>query len=203
MKASSVLLSPVEALTGGFVLQEQISTAAQPSQMSDALLSQLAIAASVGDVQWGVERRQRQGFTVGDLRLMIAYEDGRELTELPEVFWVPNAPDWLLGVVNLHGLITPVFDLTAYWGDDALTPDNSHQRRLLVLGHGADAAGILIDDLPQRLSWGAADDRAVSSDFAPERLRPFLKAVRVVAGEIWFDVDVPVLLDALEAALAG
>lgn len=196
----AVLLSPVQALSAGFVTHVAASAPTPQPQASAALRSQLAIAASVGDVEWTSDRQQRQGFAIGDLRIMIAYGDGSELlTEMPEMFWVPNAPDWLLGVVNLHGLIVPVFDLHAYWGmDTAHSP--SRQFKLLVLGHGADAAGILIDGLPQRLSWSEGDGGAAATALAPEHVRPFLKGVRIIDGKMWFDLDVPVLLNALEQA---
>ena len=49
---------------------------------------------------------------------MIRFEDGSELTELPDLYRLPNAPGWVRGMANLHGVLIPVFDLAGYLGLD-------------------------------------------------------------------------------------
>ena len=57
-------------------------------------------------------------------------------------------PANLLGLVNLHGRIVPLFDLAALFETEHLPRE---KRMLLVIGHGNDAAGIVIDGLPRRM----------------------------------------------------
>ena len=38
----------------------------------------------------------------------------QEIAELPQLDYVPMAPDWLMGAMNFHGNIVPVLDLGRY-----------------------------------------------------------------------------------------
>ena len=128
---------------------------------------------------------------------MIRYEDGSELTEMPDIFRLPNAPDWFLGMTNLHGMLIPVLDLASWFGVER---GASAKAMLLVLGHGADAAGVVIDGLPVRLKYDA-EETAVGSDCAPPSLLPFVAASQLIDSFAWLDLDVQLLLGALERAV--
>ena len=54
--------------------------------------------------------------------------------------------------MNLHGRIVPLFDLAALFETQHLPRE---KRMLLVIGHGNDAAGIVIDGLPRRMVFAA------------------------------------------------
>ena len=140
----------------------------------------------------------RQGFRIGELALMVRYEDGSELTEMPRVYRLPNTPAWLLGIANLHGLLVPVFDLAAWAGVEHAA---DAKRMLLVLSHGQDAAGVVIDGLPQRLRW--TPDSQADAATAPARLAPHVRGAALIAGALWFDIDRAALLDAFEDSLGG
>lgn len=141
--------------------------------------------------------QNRQGIRVGELGLMINFDDSSELTDIPQIYHLPNTPHWLLGVVNLHGRLIPVFDLLRFLHLDS-SPDQSTQR-LLILGHDADAAGILIDNLPYRLKW--TNEKQSDADLAPQLLEPHVRACCMIEEQIWFDLDSDSLLNALERTL--
>ncbi len=138
----------------------------------------------------------RQGFRIGELRLMMGYDDASELSEMVAVHRLPNAPDWFRGIANLHGKLTPVFDLALYFGIDR---DTEARSMLLVLAHGVDAAGVVIDGLPERLRWSEEGRADVGA--ALERLVPHLRGACVIDGRLWFDLDPRSLLDALEQSI--
>ena len=150
------LLMPTEALLRGFDLAPQ----AEPPRA--AARPGVPARDAAGRVE------TRQGFCIGSLNLMIGYADGSELTELPAVYRLPSAPQWLLGMANLHGMLIPVFDLARQFG---MHRDAPAKPMLLVLAHGADATGIVIDGLPERLRW----DNSQIADTAtvPEALPPW------------------------------
>jgi twitching motility protein PilI len=175
------LLTPTQALMG----EPMADPAAASSQ-----------AASTGGPAWQFSEQSRQGFRVGSIGLMVRYEDGSELTEMPQVFRLPNAPDWFCGMANLHGMLTPVFDLSLYLGIDR---DAQAKPMLLVLSHGANAAGVLIDGLPQRLRW--TDDESADPGTAPALLVPHVSGAALITEQLWFDLQSASLLDALEGAL--
>jgi twitching motility protein PilI len=138
----------------------------------------------------------RQGLAIGALHLMIRYEDGSELTEMPQYFRLPNTPDWFCGIANLHGALTPVFDLSRYL---RMGRRPATKPMLLVLSHGADAAGIVIDGLPQRLRWTQAESADAAT--APPGLSGCVDRALYIDGELRFDLNCAALLGALEHAL--
>jgi twitching motility protein PilI len=170
------LLTPSQALTGTF---------------SAPLAPTVAPGSGAAQVQ------MRQGFRIGPLHLMVRYEDGSELTEMPRVYPLPKAPGWFRGVANLHGALIPVFDLARYAGIESAPAVKS---MLLVLSHGADAAGVIIDGLPQRLRL--TPDASADAASAPPSLAPHIRHAALIDDRVWFDLDRAALLDALEASLS-
>jgi twitching motility protein PilI len=92
----------------------------------------------------------RQGFRIGAFHLATSFAEASELTEMPNVYALPRTSRDLLGLVNLHGHIVPLFDLAATFSTTHLPRE---KRMLLVIGHGEDAAAIVIDGLPKRLAF--------------------------------------------------
>lgn len=172
-------LTPSQALTAGF----EFDAATPPQPKGQALLRSAGI-------------EPRQGFRVGELQLMIRYEDSSELSELSAVHRLPNAPDWFCGIANLRGKLTPVFDLARYL---EVEPAASAKRMLLVLARGAEATGVIIDGLPERLRWSA--DAVHDTGSAPRRLAPHVRGASMLSGQLWFDLDTHSLLGEVEHAL--
>ena len=168
------------------------SVAALQASLSGHLASDFQTPALTGN--------QRQGFRIGSVGLMIGHEDGSELTEMPTLYDLPHAPAWFMGMANLHGNMVPVFDLASYLGIEKQPVQREVARRmLLVLGHGAEAAGVMIDGLPLRLNWFARQQ--TDSDTAPSILLPHVKAACFIDGQLWFDMDCGSLLESLENAM--
>lgn len=172
------LLLPTQALLRGFVFDEPAAPAPAAAPPVAAPLL-------------------RQGFRVGELRLMIGYRDGSELADLPAVYRLPGAPGWFRGMANLHGALVPVFDLAALFevvhGED--------KPMLLVLGHGDERAGIVIDGLPVRLRL-APQDR-IADAALPPRLAACADGAWWTDGADWIDLRVEALLAQLAAELAA
>lgn len=185
-------LSAEQALTRPWGDDFAGSGALQPAATADrsAVVAGASAAAAASE-------QARQGFRVGSLRLMVRYDEGSELADLPPVHSLPCAPDWLLGMTNLHGLLVPVFDLASHL---ELPPAEASSRAmLLVLGHDDDAVGIVIDGLPRRLRLPEDSAEVV----APRCLDGLIRASCLIDGEPWFDLDVPLLLSRLETAISS
>lgn len=178
------LMPPSQALTSGFDLDD-VTGHVEPGEGRRGTASRLA------------EGESRQGFKIGPLRLMIRYEDGSELSELSNIHRLPNAPEWFCGMANFHGKLTPVFDLARYIGVES-APEA--KRMLLVLAAGADATGVLIDGLPERLRWSSKDYTGDASA-APASLAPHLRGSVHIGEQQWFDLDTQSLLGAIEQSL--
>lgn len=181
--APEALLPPTVALLRGFVFDEP---------------AQAPVPAAVAAPAAGVGTMLREGFRVGELRLAIRYEDGNELTEMPPVYPLPRAPSWFCGMANLHGTLVPVFDVAELFG---VGHDRGAKRMLLVLGHGEEKAGLVIDGLPVRLRFTAAD--RIDDPAAPAALAGCVDHAYWSDGEDWMELRAAALLDQLAAELAG
>lgn len=165
---------------------------------SDALLQGFELAPEVAAAQAAAELHLRQGFSVGSVNLMLGYEQGSELTELPAMHRLPHAPAWLLGMANLHGALLPVFDLAHLFN---VAHREGQRPMLLVLARGADAAGVVIDGLPQRLRFDA--HQVVGPDVVPTALAAMVERAVLIDGRLWFDLDCAALLAVLENSLGA
>ncbi len=188
----AALLPPSVALLRGFEFEPEPEVDAAPAVGGAIAPLQDRARSAVQGVQ------ARQGFRVGSLNLMIRYEDGSELTELPQVHRLPNAPYWFAGMANLHGMLIPVFDLARHFG---IERGAGAKPMLLVLAHGADAAGVIVDGLPQRLRFGS--EQHADTATVPEVLDAFVQRAALIDDRLWFDLDVQALLGALEKSLGA
>jgi chemotaxis signal transduction protein len=134
----------------------------------------------------------RQAFRIGQMRLLAPFEVSSELTEMPTVFPLPRMPANLLGLVNLHGRIVPLFDLAALFETEHLARE---KRMLLVIGHGNHAAGIVIDGLPRRLVF--MPDARIDPPALPAAATGALLASYQAGNDAWFEFDYVQLLDLL------
>jgi chemotaxis signal transduction protein len=183
--ATALLMSPTQALTAGFTIDAGNTTERSETK-----------SGKPGGISPLVSSESRQGFRIGELRLMIRYEDAGELSEMTAIRQLPNAPDWFCGITNLNGKLIPVFDLASYIGID---PDPDAKQMLLVLSRGSDATGVIIDGLPVRLRW--LGEKYSGLEIAPKRMLPHLRGASLSDGELWFDLDTLSLLAEIERSI--
>ena len=134
----------------------------------------------------------RQGFRIGQMRLLTPFATASELVEMPDVYPLPRMPANLLGLVNLHGRIVPLFDLAALFETQHLPRE---KRMVLVFGHGNDAAAVVIDGLPRRLVF--RPDERIITPALPGAAADAAIATFVQGTEAWFEFDYASLLEQL------
>jgi purine-binding chemotaxis protein CheW len=134
----------------------------------------------------------RQAFRIGQVRLLAPFDVSSELTEMPTVYPLPRMPANLLGLVNLHGRILPLFDLAALFETEHMPRE---KRMLLVIGHGNDAAGIVIDGLPRRMVF--LPESRVVAPALPAAAARAVRASYLAGNDAWYEFDYALLLDQL------
>jgi twitching motility protein PilI len=126
------------------------------------------------------------------MRMLAPFATASELVEMPNVYPLPRMPANLLGLVNLHGRIVPLFDLAALFETQHMPRE---KRMLLVIGHGNNAAGIVIDGLPRRMAF--APESRIVPPALPAGAAAAVSAAYLEGSNAWFEFDYSQLLDLL------
>ena len=134
----------------------------------------------------------RQGFEIGQLRLLVSFEVASELAEMPMIYRIPGASRSILGVANLHGHVVPVFDLHVHLGQ---ARSETKRPMLLVLGRGERAAAVVIDGLPHRKRFLPSE--VVVLDTIPAAISGYALAAWAQNDGVWADFEHDALLDQL------
>jgi len=85
------------------------------------------------------------GFRLGNMQLVAAVDDVKEILPLPRITAVPGAKRWVKGVANVRGTLLPVMDLSGFLQGQPTTP--GRRSRILVVRHKGVSAGLLVDEV--------------------------------------------------------
>jgi purine-binding chemotaxis protein CheW len=89
------------------------------------------------------------GFQVGRETYGVPNTSLHEIVRVPEITAVPDAPDYLEGVINLRGKIVSVMDLRKRFGDKQAAIKKTN--RILVVEHSGRLAGLIVDSASEVL----------------------------------------------------
>lgn len=67
----------------------------------------------------------------------------QEISEMPQLDYIPRSPSWLLGAMNFHGNIVPVLDLGAYLKIETLMTVN----KAIVLPPGQEGIALGVTEV--------------------------------------------------------
>ena len=89
------------------------------------------------------------GFRVGRETFGLPISTVREIVRVPEITCVPNAPDYIEGVINLRGRIIPVVDLRKRFGETL--PEPSKKNRIVVVELESRVVGLMVNSASEVL----------------------------------------------------
>ena len=93
--------------------------------------------------------RQLVVFRLADEDYGLNIETVREIIRLQAVTYVPDSPDFVEGLINLRGSVTPVVELRKRFGVE-LT-EATPQTRIVVVDIGGENIGIIVDEVSEVL----------------------------------------------------
>lgn len=94
-------------------------------------------------------------FTLGEEEYGVHIMMVREVKGWSETTRLPNTPDYIRGVLNLRGVIIPIFDLRARFG---LGLTDAHEKNvIIILSMGTRTVGILADTVSDILNVKQVD----------------------------------------------
>jgi purine-binding chemotaxis protein CheW len=89
------------------------------------------------------------GFRIGRETFGLPISIVREIVRVPEITSVPNAPDYIEGVINLRGRIIPIVDLRKRFGEKSFEPNKKN--RIVVVELDTRAIGLIVNSASEVL----------------------------------------------------
>jgi twitching motility protein PilI len=135
----------------------------------------------------------RHGLYIGKLCLLVGYAQASALVERQPISRLPNTPRWLLGMANVRGTITPVYDIARYLGIERRA---DRSQMLLLLGNGARSAALQVDGTTELVDVSKCRRHDLQAKHRQlNLLGPFFTAAYQKEGTMWFDFSVLDWLD--------
>lgn len=134
--------------------------------------------------------------TLGGELFAIDLRHVREVFELETITPVPGMPSSLVGVANLRGTVIPLADLRPSLG--LSSPATS--KYAVVVRHGSQQVGILIDEVPEIRSTNPDDMLALSARGVTES-RPFLSGLLKIENRVSGMVEISRLVASVEGVM--
>jgi purine-binding chemotaxis protein CheW len=95
------------------------------------------------------------GFQVGRETYGVPITSLHEIVRVPEITAVPDAPNYMEGVINLRGKIVSVLDLRKRLGETKVV--SGKRNRILVVEHKGRLSGLIVDSASEVLKIPATD----------------------------------------------
>jgi len=89
------------------------------------------------------------GFRIGRETFGLPISMVREIIRVPDITAVPNAPNYIEGVINLRGRIIPVVDLRKRFGEKSFEPNKKN--RVVVVELETRAIGLIVNSASEVL----------------------------------------------------
>ena len=97
-------------------------------------------------------------FTIGDEEFGVDISQVREIVRLVQITYLPKAPVFIEGVVNLRGQVLAVIDLSKRIG--VSSKERGEDTRIIVVEVGENTVGMIVDSVSEvlRLTSDAVDE---------------------------------------------
>src|ERR1700683_4037463 len=115
----------------------------------------------------------------------------REIVRVPEITSVPNAPDYIEGVINLRGRIIPVVDLRKRLGEKVI--ESSKRNRIVGGEVESRAIGLIVNSPAEVIKIPPSDIEAPHSVFQEGELN-YITGVGKLRGRLVMMLDLSKIL---------
>ncbi len=140
------------------------------------------------------EQKLIRGFKISGLGLLVKGTSSMELLDTPDIFPLPKAHQTCLGLINLRGVILPLFDFRQELNQQNKIP----LRWVLVFTEHSKTVAFVIDDLPVQILMEEVEPLD-SIPQMPAFFEPFiLSGISVDKQHFYFELDHYALLQSLK-----
>ncbi len=140
-----------------------------------------------GFVDDGEALNIRYGFRLGDINFLVNEFSMCEVVKKPTIYSIPNTPSWIKGLINLRGILVPVFDIKKHIEQEE---SENNFDTLLVIDKGERAFATFIDALPDsiKLDDGEFTTKKIP-DNVPQKLKKHIIEAFAINQEIWLEIN--------------
>lgn len=131
------------------------------------------------------------GFRIGRETFGLPISMVREIVRVPEITSVPNAPEYIEGVINLRGRIIPVVDLRKRFGEKVGVP--SKKNRIVVVELETRLIGLLVNSASEVLRIPPSEIQAPQDVFQEGELN-YITGVGKLKGRLVIMLDLSRIL---------
>ena len=140
------------------------------------------------------------GFRVGRETFGVPISLVHEIVRVPEITAVPEAPDYVEGVINLRGKIISVLDLRKRFGEKDVT--TSKKNRILVVEVGGKMVGLIVDAASEVIRLTPAEIEAPPEVFEESEVK-YVTGVGKLNGRLVILIDLSKILQRGELRRLG
>jgi purine-binding chemotaxis protein CheW len=97
------------------------------------------------DKKTGLNALQMVGFTVGEEEFCVDILKVQEIIRMVKITHMPNAPEYVEGIINLRNRVIPVIDFRKKMHFSEATQANDNDRRIVVISFGKTLVGLIVD----------------------------------------------------------
>lgn len=142
------------------------------------------------------ELLQLVSFFIGDEEFGVDILYVQEINRMLQVTKVPNAPDFVNGVINLRGRVIPVIDLRLKFGMPPKEPDKN--TRIIVMEVGGKTVGFIVDSVNEVLRI-SKDVTEAPPDLAMGINSEYIKSVGKLEDRLLILIDLEKILSKEES----
>jgi purine-binding chemotaxis protein CheW len=140
------------------------------------------------------------GFRVGRETFGVPIHLVHEIVRIPEITAVPDAPEYIEGVINLRGKIVSVIDLRKRFGEKELTADRKN--RVIVVEVDKKLVGLIVDAASEVLKLPPAEIETPPNVFKEGDLN-YVTGVGKLKGRLIILIDLTKILQRGELKRIG
>lgn len=131
------------------------------------------------------------GFRIGRETFGLPIAIVREIVRVPEITSVPNAPEYIEGVINLRGRIIPVVDLRKRFGEKVIQA--SKKNRIVVVELETRTIGLIVNSASEVLKIPPSEIEAPHTVFQEGELN-YITGVGKLRGRLVMLLDLSKIL---------
>jgi len=108
---------------------------------------------------WQSKEQQLVAFSIGNQEFGIDISQVREIVRLSQITYLPKAPVFIEGVLNLRGQVLAVIDLAKKLG--LQSKERGEHSRIIIVEAGGNTVGMIVDAVSEVLRLSSVSTEAV------------------------------------------